>query len=57
MNKALGRRDEICVRCINSGEIKPGDSIVIIDMTLLQALRYLIGVVWRQKFAKPKGHE
>ncbi len=56
MTKALGRRAGICVRCIQSGEIKEGDRIVILKVTLLQALRYRTKMILRRWQFGNQGH-
>ena len=56
MTKALGRRAGICVRCIKSGVIQEGDQIVILSVTLLQALRYRAKVIFQHYRPKNRGH-
>ncbi len=56
MTKALGRRAGICVRCIKSGVIQEGDRIVILNVTLLQALRYRTKVMLQPWQSRNQGH-
>ena len=58
MGKALGRNSGICARCINSGKIKQGDRIKVLQITVWQALRYRAALTMQKWQASGHdGHE